>query len=1120
LKFGNRRLVKRAWVLVIAGLALLMVGAGGASSAFAASEYQLDPVLSLTGACKPPPTPDTKEDPGCPEKHPPQAFKSPRSITTDAYGNIYVASYGSESANGKEGRVDLFDSKGDFITELPEPVGPKDIAVDSEGNLYVYNANPLVDGKVVRYEPTVYKPEEGKIEYGNPPVLVTSTVGGFLNSLAVTSDDHLFFKRGQRIEEFSSAAEGNKLLDDSIGFGTLSSPNGLGLAIDETRGLIYAGDNGLVRVFELASPHKLLQTVNGSETPAGKFTAEVSLAVDEETGNFFVFDLFGSNKVINQFREGGEDPGNGSYLKTLQFKFPPIIGSELHVDNGKASHFRYLFAPSENNGVGQSLAFQPPPPVLSPVIEAIAIGDVTQEDAELQATINPRGGDTEYIFEYTTQEAFDKEEFAGATLAGSGVIPAGQSGIRVSVAALGLSPETAYRFRVRAENECEEPDCSAEKEGSFTTYPAPETPLACSNDAVRTGLSALLPDCRAYELVTPPDTNARAPRGIGKTAGIYFTTREASPAGDKVSFITEGGTIPGNEGTGSLSGDAYLATRSADGWSTASAGPDGVEAEAPLTGSTSPDQGHSFWGTNGPGGASIEGKPTNYVRYPDGHSELIGQGSLGIDPDAEGRLISEGGGHIIFDSTVRLEAAAPPSGTKAIYDRTSDGITHVVSLLPDDVPLGAGQPATYLGASLDGEGVAFTVGSTLYLRHDNEETYEIGKGVTFAGIAEGGGRIFYVASGDLLAFDVEGEGITPFTTSGDATVVNVSSDGTAAYFVSPTALSVDPNPIGDIPQVGGENLYLSREGAVSFVGTVTKRDVEGEFGAGGEGDTEQAGGLGLWTKALEPTGGTSGRFAIDPSRSTPDGSVLIFESRANLTGYDPGVHAQIYRYDSVTGALQCLSCNPTQASPSGDSSLQSILQQLGGPEPLNSYAVVNNLRSDGRRAFFQSPEPLVLEDTDGLQDVYEWEAQGEGSCNRPAGCVYLISSGHSNRADYLYAVSDSGDDVFFRTSDRLLPSDPDSTPSIYDARVGGGFPESAEICELAQDCPGPITPPPFFNPPTSGAIGPSGNVPESKKPRRCAKGKHKVTRNGKTRCVKKHNKRKHRKAGSKKGAGK
>jgi hypothetical protein len=1107
--FGERLAGARG---VLGTLVFAIALIGVTSSAQAASTYTLDPVLSLTGSCKTT-SKDTVEDPACPGGvHPPKPFKSPQGVTTDFHGDIYVASFGGKES-GEEGRIDVFNPEGFFITELLEPAGPRDVAVDSKGNLYVSQRH----GKIMRYEPSSYNPEEGKIAYGKAPVLVVELVGAFLNSLAISpSDDHLFVKRDSFVNEYSSAEKGNELLSE-IGSGTLTGNlDGQGLAVDEAKGRIYAADNGKVRVLNLAPPHELLMTIEESSLPAGgALTAFTSVAADEATGNFFIFDGT-SSKGLYEFNEKGE------FVTTVESGFPPISGSEVTVDNGPLSpnsgfnspeEAGYVFATSQET-VGINFAFEPPISTCTPKVESVSLASVSQEDAELQATVNPCRGETHYVFEYTSQESFEAEGFEGAAIAGEGEIPAGKFGVEVAAPATGLMPETAYVFRVVADNEAGE----AEAKGSFSTYPASETIKPCPNDATRTGLSALLPDCRAYELVTPPDTNARTPRGISTFAGIYFSTREASPAGAKVSFTTEGGAIPGYEGTGSLLGDPYLATREPNGWNTASAGPNGVESIMPLIGSTSPDQGYSFWGSNGKGSASIEGKNTTYLRYPDGHSELIGRGSTGTDPAALGELISENGSHVVFESVndpkgghpaVQLEPNAPPEGTQAIYDRTIDGTTgeeetHVVSLLPSNVTPAAGQDAVYTGASLDGKGIAFTIGKKLYLRYDNQETYEIGEGVTFAGVAEGGARIFYLEGGDLFAFDAESEEAIRFTESGDVTPVNVAPEGTAAYFVSPSILTGgEENPNGDTAQPGEENLYLSREGAISFVGTVTKGDVEG-------------GGLGAWTSAVGAVGGNAGRLGEDPSRATPDGNAFLFESRADLSGYDPEGHAEIYRYNFSGNSLACLSCNPTQAPATSDASLQSNLLAFGEDEPFSDYVLVGNLRADGRRAFFQSSEQLVARDTDSVQDVYEWEAQGVGSCERPQGCLYLISSGQSGRVNYLYAVSNSGDDVFFRSADLLVPLDTDSTPSIYDARVGGGFHEEPETCQIGQDCGGTVTPAPSLGGPASEALGPPDNfVP----PKSCPKGKRKITKNGKARCVKKHHK--HHRAGTKKkGAGK
>jgi hypothetical protein len=1120
---GQRKLTK--WWLGGVCAAVLCISLSTGPTAVAAETHAFDPVLSLTGGCTVSSL-DEVPDPGpCPGEagvdHPKSPFSNPKAVATDFYGNIYVSSAGTEAALGKEGRIVIFDSSGHFITEVKDESGPGALAIDSEGNLYVANAFDTLEEGLVRYEPTgTYAPAEGKIEYSDPPtVLVKKEVVG--NGLAINPlNDHLFRKQNFRIVEYNSAAEGNEEVG-SFGEEELQQEQA-GIAVDAAHGRIYASTwqgvpgeiTKAVRAFELSSPHNLLFTLEESDMPEGKIQSSfLSLAADEGSGHLFIYD--GNAKRVYEFETSNS---GGTFLKSIEHSFQYTFLSEIGIDNGPFSPNgalnpveRFLYVPSHTAAPSHSFAFGPPSEG-PPTIESTSVANVGEEEAELEASIEPFGLETHYTFEYLTQQQYEENggTFAGAGVAGDGDIPAANSPVDVAAAVEGLEPDTRYRFRVFAENT----EGTDEAEGEFATFLAAGPFEACANDPLRSGFSALLPDCRAYELVTPPDTNARAPRGVSHL-GTYFATREASPAGNKVSFQIEGGILPGSEGTGSLGGDPYLSTRGPTGWGTASAGPSGSESPILLPGSNSPDQGYSLWSTGASGSAVIGGKATFYVRYPDGHSALVGRGSLADDPRAQGRLISEGGDHIIFVTGIRgaaiqLEPNAPPEGTEAVYDRTADEVTHVISLLPGDETPAAGEDATYIGASLDGKGAAFKIGNTLYLRFDNEETYELGEEVTFAGIAEGGARAFYLEGGQLWRFDATNEERTEFS-SGPVTPVNVSADGSVAYFVSKSVLTGEPNPNGAVAQGGEENLYRSEEGAISFVGTVTERDVEGASNG-----NEVVGGLGLWADVVG-----EGKLAADPSRTTPDGGALLFESRAALDGYDPEGKAEVYRYDFTGNELDCLSCNPTLAAASSDASLQSISAGLGDPEPFSSFAYVTNLRPDGKRAFFQSEEALVPADVDGLQDVYEWEAQGTGSCNREGGCIYLISSGHSLRTDYLYAASDSGDDVFFSTSDILLPRDAEETPSIYDARVGGGFPEPVEEPCEGEGCRPGVSPAPALEAPAQPALGANDNVNAPAK--RCPKGKHKVKRHGKTVCVKKkkhHKKHHHKKASKSRGAGK
>ena len=1103
---GHRRpaLARRVSLLTCLAVLLLLP-----SAAIAAEEetHVFNATLSLTGDCTTA-TIDPVPDPGCPEgAHPPKPFNKHGAVAVDQYGDRYVLSAGGITS-GSEGRIDIFDPSGEFIAQVPVAIpfdgteGPlASLAVDSDGYLYLGVKKPeQYKFYLFRYAPTKYNPAAGEIAYGTPSATIPQPPSS--NELWTEpprlvvdpSDDHLYVARtaGYDIEEFGSAAEGNPYLE-GIGLeGTREGGKYIGgWALDSVRKRIVVADvievagkvKSLVKVFDQEAPpdpedpHQLLFTIDGSTTPTERFVSEtryLPLAVDEATGHIFVGDLNAPTRRVYEFDADGEP------VSTIEAEFKSTTFGQLQMaydDSPISPTEGYLFVPS-HNGPGRSLAFAPKPVPKAPEVEALSVSGVSEEDAILHGKVNPKGQQTSYRFEYTTEQAFQSKGFAGATLAGAGTLESSNEGLAVSAALSGLEPGTAYRFGLFAES----PEGEAQADAGFATYGPPQGSSDCPNQSLRTGPSAALPDCRAYELVTPADTSGRLPVGTRQDS---FTNRQVAPGGERLRFQVEGGSLPGFGGVGSFTGDPYLASRTPEGWSTAYTGPSGTEAISVIAGSPSPDQQHYFWIAEVFGSATVGGT-TSRVGYPDGHSIPLGQGSVGFEREAKGELISEGGGHIIFrtgggiQTPVQLEPEAAPDGTRAIYDRTADGTLHVVSLKPDGSPFGAGENAFYQGASLDGEGVAFEVDGTLYLRYDDKATFTVGEGAEYAGLAEGGDRIFYVeggefhgngdylGGGDLKALDAQ-EGTIAFSDSGDVTPVQVSADGSAAYFVSPSVLTPgEKNPEDAEAQPGAQNLYLSREGKISFVATVTDRDVEGDVK---KGFTTQDG-LGLWVNALP-----EGSLSFVPARTSNDGGVLLFSSRAALTDYDPEGPAEIYRYDSVGGELDCLSCNPTGVPASSDASLQA---RQGG-SLFFGRAWLENLRADGRRAFFQSREGLVAADLDGVQDVYQWEDEGVGDCKRSGGCVSLISSPQSGRDEYLWAVSASGNDVFFLSPDLLVEADRDETPSIYDARVGGGFAPPTppageclgEACQPAAEAPQDATP-------AAAAFHGAGNVAEQR----------------------------------------
>lgn len=128
---------------------------------------------------------------------------------------------------------------------------------------------------------------------------------------------------------------------------------------------------------------------------------------------------------------------------------------------------------------------------------------------------------------------------------------------------------------------------------------------------------------------------------------------------------------------------------------------------------------------------------------------------------------------------------------------------------------------------------------------------------------------------------------------------------------------------------------------------------------------------------------------------------------------------------------------------------------------------------NGKRFFFNAFDALVPEDTNGVRDVYEWEALGTGVCTKAdpryfevnGGCVHLLSTGESKAGSEFLDASANGGDVFIATQSSLVGVDYGSN-DVYDARVGGGLslpalPEpqcEGEACQSPPSAPQALTP--------------------------------------------------------------
>ena len=200
----------------------------------------------------------------------------------------------------------------------------------------------------------------------------------------------------------------------------------------------------------------------------------------------------------------------------------------------------------------------------SPSVDETYTSGVSAEAATLNAEIDPHGANTTYRFEYGATTAYGASVPAGEASVGSGT-----SDVLVSQHIAGLTAGNVYHYRAVAKNEDGE---TVGSDHTFVFQSAVPSGEGCTNASPRTGYAAHLPDCRAYEQVSPPQlepligVGAELGNLLGPGVGVRGESAgglEASAAGERLLFFSPYG-FPGEGGGG---GFFALASRGAAGWS-------------------------------------------------------------------------------------------------------------------------------------------------------------------------------------------------------------------------------------------------------------------------------------------------------------------------------------------------------------------------------------------------------------------------------------------------------------------------------------------------------------------------------------------------------------------------
>ncbi len=1025
-------------------------------------------------------------------------FNGPAGVAVDqTTGDVYVLNSAS-SGHRVNNLVEVFSANGaalitrfgeaasnsaaESIAEKPEKlheISPSisGVAVDAAGKAYVtdsdYPSVPGGEGRAMCFKPQTPGDYEHYVYCGRPEDVKLGGVGAAFSRLALDVSGNLYGTNGETVKAYALASPASLIC-------TFPVPGAAVKAL--------AANPATGEVFYFKENDKKVHRLGPCDTETHQFK-EIQGAVEAVPTTKGILAL-----AVNPTLVWGPER-------------PPGV---LYAADGE-NHFEEV---PPHHGIGDILAAAAE---RSPVIEAQSAIGTTAATTTLSARIDPRGFATHFVFQYlsTAEYTENGESFEGAHEARKAPLPAGGQidGGSVGTAAAsigGLAPDTTYRFRVIASSQCageSSPSCEGIGEAAtLATYPVTVPGQ---------------PDHRAYELVSPAQKSGGevfpADAGFASCGpeckppgGINFGGRfpmQASPKGEAVAY--EG--FPFSTTDGSAVFNSYLSKRGATGWQTTALSP-------PLQGKSNP-QGHLGFSSGLGAGLIYEGaEPTLTPSAPAGTPNLYAQPStaapgqlvplLGSAPPnraPDGLVIEYAGASADFsrylfsanDSLTGPTATAPeppdPGAAGRDLYESHEGQLALLNVAPGNAAvlpnaqIASKSPDNH-AILQNSSRVFFTSGGQLYVREGGQATVPVNHAAGFLTASADGSRVL-LADGCL--YSLVGESCTDLSAGqgGFLGVAGHSEDLSHVYFVDTKILTGGEEncreglveALCEEAQEGKDNLYSWHEGSLAFIATLLASDNAS-------------------SEAADWTANPAKRTA----EASPAGRYLAFLSQAKLTGYEnvgpacrlnstqeylSGPCFEIFLYDSATGRLSCASCDPSGEPPRGRSALRRIsLAEEWLPQP--------RYLTDTGRLYFDSADRLSPLDANGrVEDVYEAEPQGTGSCGRPAGCISLISSGAGTLDANLLAVDESGANVFFTTRERLVPKDSDELIDLYDGREFGGFAgeEEAASHECAGEACQPAVPAPAgATAGTAGFVGPGNTCPKGKvkKQGRCVANKH------------------------------